>query len=692
MTSRLGGACALACALTATLAASLPAASGTRTLDETSDRSAPVAGAPAALFGQAGGADESRPAPALRGASEELLFQQAVTSSDEGVGPLLLLAISTSCPFQTSAADDFTVDASAYLTRVTWEGLYFGAAPDFPGPDESVRITIYEDDGAGNAGDVVADFAEIDHDKARNPREPIFGTNPVYSFTADLPEPVFLHAGRRYWLAINVNPAGPSGPAFGWMVSPWGNAAETAAADQPLQTQQAPCEALPATTFIPGGPQGLDADLAFALFSGCADDDCDCDGISDAEAIAAGFAADCNGNGVPDSCEIAFGLATDCDGDGVPDECQMDHLINLTTPRAAPLGTGNPQTVMIEDLPPAIDDVLITIRSRGDYSHTNESLLTSINGSSLGFLFKFGADCANPFDVETIEMSAQEFNALASEGTLEFHFQPTLTVDPFLCNQPGWVEIDLHYQFREMQDCNGNGVYDACDIASGASADCNGDGVPDECQLSAEITLSSPIMGPIGAGSPQEFAFTPSLNALGDVALVIEASGDFDSPGEYLDIYVNDDYVGRAFEQNGVVCPVDRDKAHFVLPGAEFNARITGGGSLVVRAEPSVAVAPGKCDGASELLVALKYPAAGAADCNGNGVLDSCEIAAGADSNGNGLPDDCDPAGDLNGDGAVNSMDLSILLGAWGTSNPAADLNGDGVVDAADLATLLSYF
>ena len=47
-----------------------------------------------------------------------------------------------------------------------------------------------------------------------------------------------------------------------------------------------------------------------------------------------------------------------------------------------------------------------------------------------------------------------------------------------------------------------------------------------------------------------------------------------------------------------------------------------------------------------------------------------------------------DPA-DLNRDGRVDAADLSILLGAWGTSG-ASDLNGDGTVDAADLAALLA--
>jgi len=43
--------------------------------------------------------------------------------------------------------------------------------------------------------------------------------------------------------------------------------------------------------------------------------------------------------------------------------------------------------------------------------------------------------------------------------------------------------------------------------------------------------------------------------------------------------------------------------------------------------------------------------------------------------------------GDLNGDGCVDSADLGILLGAWGT--PGGDINGDGTTDAADMGILL---
>jgi len=45
---------------------------------------------------------------------------------------------------------------------------------------------------------------------------------------------------------------------------------------------------------------------------------------------------------------------------------------------------------------------------------------------------------------------------------------------------------------------------------------------------------------------------------------------------------------------------------------------------------------------------------------------------------------------DLSGDGVVGPADLSILLGAWGTSDPRADLDESGDVGASDLSMLLA--
>jgi hypothetical protein len=46
--------------------------------------------------------------------------------------------------------------------------------------------------------------------------------------------------------------------------------------------------------------------------------------------------------------------------------------------------------------------------------------------------------------------------------------------------------------------------------------------------------------------------------------------------------------------------------------------------------------------------------------------------------------------GDLNSDGSVDIVDLSILLSNWETSSSVADINGDGIVDIIDLSILLS--
>lgn len=80
-------------------------------------------------------------------------------------------------------------------------------------------------------------------------------------------------------------------------------------------------------------------------------------------------------------------------------------------------------------------------------------------------------------------------------------------------------------------------------------------------------------------------------------------------------------------------------------------------------------------------------------DCDGNGVSDADEIAAGAaDLDGNGVPDSCECLADLTGNGIVNGADISVMLGFWGKVPepiPGADINRDGQVNGGDLAILL---
>lgn len=55
-------------------------------------------------------------------------------------------------------------------------------------------------------------------------------------------------------------------------------------------------------------------------------------------------------------------------------------------------------------------------------------------------------------------------------------------------------------------------------------------------------------------------------------------------------------------------------------------------------------------------------------------------------------PATADCPADLDGDGRVDSADMGILLGAWGSDSSIADLDGDGEVTGADLALVLGFW
>lgn len=657
--------------------------------------------APPALFGLRSQAAGDGAAPAAQAAprDEDALFVQQPIADNTGVGPLALLAISTCCPFNTVAADDFMINHAAPLTRVEWVGVYFGSVTDFPGQDAAFRITIYEDNGSGNVGRVVADrqYGGGGVQKALHPRPLILARYPVYAFTANVSPPVQLEANKRYWLSIDGNPAGVSGPAFGWLASPSGNAAATPAADQPLQNRLVTCETLPASTFTPGSDLGLDADLAFALFSSCVPGDCNCNGQSDSIDIATGVSRDCNGNGRPDECDISLGFSTDCNGNGVPDECELSAPYSAASPPLTPIGSTNAQVWRLPAPPSAMNNVVITVSARADLSLASEYLTLTLNDAPLGNLFTAGGhDCPAAPDVQTVTMTASAYNALVQGRDAMFRVTASADVATNLCGAGGFVSISVAYTRMALPDCNGNGVIDSCDIANGFSRDCNHDGVPDECQLDAIYTFTSPAMSPIGIESPQAFTMLGAPRASGPVTLAFTAHADLSDAGEYIDVYINNVSVGRVFETGGHDCPSTPDTAALTLTAQAFNAALgaSASGNALVSLRPSPAVGATLCGANDFVRVVASYLVHGGADCNHDGRLDSCQIAAGElpDVNHNGVADGCERIADLNGDGVINAVDLAILLSEWGTPGPRGDLNHDGIVDSRDLSLLLSYY
>ena len=246
-------------------------------------------------------------------------------------------------------------------------------------------------------------------------------------------------------------------------------------------------------------------------------------------------------------------------------------------------------------------------------------------------------------------------------------------------------------------DCNGNGIHDACEITAGLLEDCNDNGLADTCEKSQVLDFTSTQMGPIGAGSPKLWTIPNVAQASTDVQLRVLARGDFDSPFETLTVKIDTVYTQVLLGNTGSGTQCTVREGLVTVPMNLFNGGILPNGSVILRFEGSIAVDPNACPQGSWVEATLEYVASTSADCNANGLLDTCEIAAGlgADVNRNGQLDECenpiiDCPGDFNHDHIVNGADMGMLLAAWGpNAPPAIDLNGDGSVGGADLAIVL---
>ena len=81
---------------------------------------------------------------------------------------------------------------------------------------------------------------------------------------------------------------------------------------------------------------------------------------------------------------------------------------------------------------------------------------------------------AYPWGVTDLEWFGKDLGPIWYRGVEE-----GAGVDP-----PG--TLSAPYLVVPALDCNGNGVQDHLDLASGTSADCNGNELPDECEASSE--------------------------------------------------------------------------------------------------------------------------------------------------------------------------------------------------------------
>ena len=249
-------------------------------------------------------------------------------------------------------------------------------------------------------------------------------------------------------------------------------------------------------------------------------------------------------------------------------------------------------------------------------------------------------------------------------------------------------------------DCNSDFILDACNAAYDVLEDCNGDGLGDTCEKELTISLVSGHLGPIGFTFNHTWTILAAVRAQSSVTLTIHGHGDFSGLQEYVRVKVGYGFDEHAIQntmdcENGIGTP---SISTFTLTPEQFNAAIGADGALRVVMEPSIAVDAYGCNGGTWIEASLDYIGALPADCNANGLLDSCEIAAGygPDVNHNGVVDTCESLilpcpTDFNQNGRTDGADLGMLLSAWGASNqPGLDLDRNGRIDGADLGLLLS--
>lgn len=294
------------------------------------------------------------------------------------------------------------------------------------------------------------------------------------------------------------------------------------------------------------------------------------------------------------------------------------------------------------------------------------------------------------------------------------------------------------------EDCNGNSQLDSCEVSQDPTIDCDGSGTPDICQIEAETSYrigdnfpefgvrafgshmawltSHKVVGgartithldlmftflpddhpvrcclwsdPNNDGDPTDAQLLASVDAVAGPLSVLRR---FDLPDTDVGPDGTSFFVGAITTTNAIATyfPAPLDSSGNALNGRSW---IVGSDSPIDPNDLSANAAefslvevalpfPGKW-----LLGAIGFSRNG--DCNGNDVLDACDIDAGTsqDVDGTGRPDECE---DCNDNGTLDSVDVSS--GASGdcqrdgipdecqADGPSQDCNADGVPDDCQL-------
>ena len=178
-----------------------------------------------------------------------------------------------------------------------------------------------------------------------------------------------------------------------------------------------------------------------------------------------------------------------------------------------------------------------------------------------------------------------------------------------------------------LSDCNGNGLDDACEAATGLSPDADRDGRPDECATAFQAS-SGPL--PVAGGVPIEFVVPPGPRPSGPVRVrvaVHDVSAD-----DAFDVALNAIPLRPLFADAALVCGVPAAATFGFAPGIYTAIVGDGPGVLTVTPPPLVSC------GDATVTIEIAYPGA-ELDANGNFVEDALELTPLNDCDGDGILD-----------------------------------------------------
>lgn len=392
------------------------------------------------------------------------------------------------------------------------------------------------------------------------------------------------------------------------------------------------------------------------VYSASFDRDADNDGVLD------GCESDCNLNGIADVTEI-LGGATDCDRNMAPDSCQAYQGFSRTIPVPSP---SQPTTIQFDGIAPiATGSISITATPRGDFSSATEFVTLRL-GSQTAHVIRDDdlADCSTATAFYGENFTSAEWNASVLGSSIAMTVGTSSFVDPAQCPE-GNVRVSFAFPVSQADcdtdgivdrceafsaaDCDGNRLVDACEILAGAP-DVNGNGVLDRCEPDCN-----------GNGLPDFFEFATGVAADCDANGLIDSceGGDCDQDG-----------VPNRCEILAGAPDCNEDG----VPDA-CQASLDCNGDGVIDA----CIAGWDCDGDGHSDAC--QIAFGAHDEDSDVRLDVCEYALGDfdldDTVGAGdlsfllsVWGSDSSIADLSGDGIVGGADLSSLLSRWGPLYP----------------------